>query len=91
MNEKANKLFEENQRLVTYVLMPIVEPWPTHVRSFHFEDMMQSARLGLWKACMRFDESKGYEFATFAVPVIRNEIYMYIRKNIKGVPNTYGR
>lgn len=88
MNKNANKLFEENQRLATYVLMRIIEKWPAHTRNFHYEDMMQTARLGLWKACMRFDESKGTEFATFAVPAIRNEIYMYMRKIIKKEPNT---
>ena len=88
MNDKANKLFLDNQALVTYVLTNIVKNWPSHTRQFHYEDMSQSGLIGLWKACMKFDESKGYEFATFAVPAIRNEIYMYVRKNIQKAPDT---
>lgn len=36
--------------------------------------------MGLIKAVRAFDESKGFAFSTLAVPTIRNEILMYLRR-----------
>lgn len=44
------------------------------------EELRGLALLGLVKAASSFDESKGFKFATFAAPVIRNEILTEIRK-----------
>lgn len=44
------------------------------------EEVQGFALLGLVKAATTFDESKGYKFSTYAVPVIRNEILMELRK-----------
>lgn len=43
------------------------------------DDIIQSGYEGLWKACLRFDESKGYEFSTFAVPYIKGTIMRMLR------------
>ncbi len=44
------------------------------------EEVKGFALLGLVKAATTFDESKGYKFSTYAVPVTRNEILMELRK-----------
>lgn len=44
------------------------------------EDLIQEGLMGLWKACRTFDASLGFEFSTYAVKVIRNEMGMFIRK-----------
>jgi RNA polymerase sporulation-specific sigma factor len=45
-----------------------------------YEDIKQIALLGLWKAVLNFDKSRGFAFSTFAYRVIYNEINMYLRK-----------
>lgn len=47
------------------------------------EDYMQVAKLGLWKACLSFDESKGYTFSTYAYTIIRNELFIQRHKILK--------
>lgn len=44
------------------------------------EELFGVAQLGLVKATRKFRPEYGYEFATFATPVIRNEILMRLRK-----------
>lgn len=67
------ELYFKNEPLVYYVLN----------KKFHMnrldDDFQQIARLGLWKACLRYDENKG-KFSTYAVPAIENEIKMELRK-----------
>lgn len=67
------ELYFENEGLVYHVLH----------RKFHMsrldDDFQQIARLGLWKACLSYDETKG-KFSTYAVPCIANQIKMELRK-----------
>lgn len=57
-----------------------------HVLSKHYkfkmfdEDYQQIARIGLWKACLKYEPTKG-AFATFAVPCILNSIRMEMRNS----------
>ena len=67
------ELYFENEALVYHVLH---KKFPM---SRFDEDFQQIARLGLWKACLRYDETKG-KFSTYAVPAIENEIKMELRK-----------
>ena len=67
------ELYFENEALVYHVLH---KKFPM---SRFDDDFQQIARLGLWKACLRYDENKG-KFSTYAVPAIENEIKMELRK-----------
>lgn len=64
----------ENMRLAYKIA------WDFHGCGIEQEELEGLASLGLVKAASAFDKSKGFTFATFAVPVIRNEILMEIRK-----------
>lgn len=64
----------ENMRLAYKIA------WDFHGCGIEQEELQGLALLGLVKAASAFDKSKGFKFATFAVPVIRNEILMEIRK-----------
>lgn len=68
-----DELYFENEALVYHVLN---KKFPM---SRFDDDFQQIARLGLWKACLRYDETKG-KFSTYAVPAIENEIKMELRK-----------
>ena len=70
------ELYFKNEALVYHVLH---KKFPM---SRFDDDFQQIARLGLWKACLRYDETKG-KFSTYAVPAIENEIKMELRKMSK--------
>ena len=70
------ELYFKNESLVYYVLN---KKFPMNRLD---DDFQQIARIGLWKACLRYDETKG-KFSTYAVPAIENEIKMELRKMSK--------
>ena len=48
-------------------------------RGVEYDDLFQAGCLGLVKASKNFDESKGFAFSTYAVPVILGEIKRLFR------------
>lgn len=50
---------------------------------YEFEDLLQVAYIGLLKAKNNFDESKGFKFATYAVPTIRGEVSRFLTDDKK--------
>lgn len=48
-------------------------------RGAEYEDLVQIGSVGLVKAARNFDESTGYKFSTYAVPMIMGEIKRYLR------------
>lgn len=67
--------FDENVRLVYYVFNKFYQKY----RNIE-DDLIQEGLIGLWKACQTFDSSRGTEFSTYAVVVIKNAMGMYVRK-----------
>lgn len=67
------ELYFKNEKLVYHVLH---KKFPM---SRYDDDFQQIGRLGLWKACLSYDETKG-KFSTYAVPCIENQIKMELRK-----------
>lgn len=70
----ANELFEKHQPLVgwcyrTYIDRAFFHGWK--------EDILQEGRLALWQACNKFDESKGCQFTTYAIPFISGKMRQY--------------
>ena len=76
----SEKLITENMRLVPYVLKRIgmIQSDPD------FEDLMQTGYIGLIKAARTFNKDKS-KFATYALTCIRNEIFMFFRKENKNI------
>jgi len=75
--EEAEKLFLDNMNLVRYV---------TNLMAINVtEDTIQDGYMGLWKAALSFDDTRGAVFATFAVPVIRNAIRSAHRRRNRSV------
>lgn len=76
MTEKEKRLIEDNMKLVYFI---INKYYPAFI---HDEDLKQIGMLGLCKAAMTFDETKGL-FSTYSFKVIKNEIGMEFRRRRK--------
>lgn len=72
-----NELFEKNRNLVYHCFHRYVHCPPEMA-----EDVIQEGMLGLWKVCLRFDESQGTAFSTFAVPNITGYMKQYVRNHL---------
>lgn len=82
MTESQEELFNKNTRLVHYIVKKVfgfVNSDP------NYDDYAQEGFIGLMKACETFDESKGYQFATYASVCIRNAIAMHLRETSRGI------
>ena len=73
VTEKRDKMIEDNMGLVHSVAKRFKG------RGADYEDLFQSGCIGLIKAVDNFDESLGYQFSTYAVPVIMGEIKRVFR------------
>lgn len=73
------ELFNENQSLVYYCMKRIQVP------SMYYEDCIQEGLLELYRVCQTFNVSKGYKFATYAVPCIRGAIQKFCRGSVSTI------
>lgn len=86
MTEVQEQLFNKNTKLVHYL---IKKRFGLICSDPNYDDCAQEGFIGLMKACETFDESKGYQFATYASTCISNEIGMYLRKSSHGASYGY--
>lgn len=68
-------LVKENLRLVHACCHKMSD------KGIEYDDLYSAGCIGLVKAAKRFDESKGFKFSTYAVPVILGEIKQLFREN----------
>lgn len=74
--EERNEKILVNAPLVTSVVKKIYcSPYAYYDK----EDMYQVGMIGLMKAVEKFDPEKGFQFSTYAVPMIWGEIRRFIR------------
>ena len=62
------ELYLQNEDLVYWALHKY---YPDFVYN---EDLVQEGRIGLWRACLAYNEEKEVVFSTLAVPYIRNAL-----------------
>ena len=74
MEYNLEKMVAQHTGLVKSVAMRL-----SFVYGEEVEDLMQIGYVGLIKAIRGFDESKGYKFSTYAVPMITGEIKSQLR------------
>ncbi len=72
--DNTNELVEKHGGLVKSVALRL-----SHIYGEEIEDLIQIGYIGLIKAAERFDESKGFAFSTYAVPMITGEIRSQLR------------
>lgn len=70
--EEAQKIAEQNLGLVRKV----AHKFQCHNETI--DDLINVGVIGLMRAARRFDESRGYRFSTYAVPMIKGEIQHYL-------------
>ncbi|MCD7841365.1 MAG: sigma-70 family RNA polymerase sigma factor [Lachnospiraceae bacterium] len=75
MRKNEENLVEENLGLVRFVCRRFQN------RGLDMEDVFQAGCLGLCKAAEGFKEELGFQFSTYAVPLILGEIQHFIRSN----------
>ena len=80
MNKRLNskqqeELVKNNLKLVYYLANKFQTPLDDN-----YEDLISIGTIGLIKASQTFDESKEIKFVTYAACCIKNEFYMYYRK-----------
>lgn len=68
-----NKLYEENEKLVYFVVNKYFK------KHIYDEDFIQVCKIGLWKACVLYDPTRGTKISTFAVKIIYTEALKYLR------------
>lgn len=73
VTEKREKMISDNVGLVHSIAHRFTG------RGVEYDDLFQSGCVGLIKAVDRFDETKGFAFSTYAVPVIMGEIKRIFR------------
>ena len=71
--ERREEFIVNNLRLVNHLCKRFIG------RGVEYDDLYQAGCVGLVKAADSFDESLGYQFSTYAVPVILGEIKRLFR------------
>lgn len=77
MTHEMEVMFEENKNLI-YMTINAYIKCPGQYGLNDYEDLVQIGSMGLCKAIESYDFSKG-KFSTYAVPVIRNHLYLALR------------
>ena len=72
-SDKNSRLVTENINLIYLVMKRFRN------RVIEQDDLFQIGAVGLIKAAQRFDESRGFAFSTYAVPLIIGEIQRFLR------------
>ena len=74
MTKEQEKLFESNKAIIYLVMQKYYSGVYNQPHSEDFQDLEQCGFIGLWKACIYYDKSKGFKFSTLAVKMIYNEM-----------------
>ena len=77
-NEQTERLVHDNMGLVVSLTKSLRPPNQTE-----FDEYIQLGRIGLWKAIVKYDPSRGTKLSTIAWDHIRWEIIRYITKRKK--------
>ncbi len=71
--ESLNALMERHDGLVHAVVRQQV------LGDLPYADALQAGRIGLWRAIVRFDPSRGYAFSTYAWPSIVHHVWREVK------------
>jgi RNA polymerase sigma factor (sigma-70 family) len=75
--ESLNALMERHDGLVHAVVRRQV------LGELPYADALQAGRIGLWRAILRFDPSRGYAFSTYAWPSIVHQVWRAVKAHTR--------
>lgn len=75
--ESLNALMERHDGLVHAVVRRQV------LGELPYADALQAGRIGLWRACMRFDPHRGYAFSTYAWTSIVHHVWRAVKTHTR--------
>lgn len=85
LNMPKDEFIEQSLPLVHFVAKQFLKR--AHVLNVEYDDLFSIGCVGLMKAYNRFDPDKGFQFSTYAVPLIQGEILRYFRDdNLLKIP-----
>lgn len=76
MTEEQTQMVEENLPLVVHL---VGKYFPQGALGMDYDDLVQEGSIGLMRAVMTFDETKGFKFASYASRVILNTVVTHLR------------
>lgn len=82
------KLFQDNEPLIDFAMRPFLARFQRRRQdlcaSIGPDDLLQEARIALWQACHKYDDSRGAKFPTYAVNYIRWKLIRVVKKGLDG-------
>lgn len=84
-SDEARQLYNENKMLIHKTIhMKFNNPEFLELHGITKEELVQSGRIGLYKACQDYDESKGTKFSTHAINNIKWAISVETKRDSLG-------
>ena len=84
LSKKQQALFDSNLSWAVNIARNIARRMP---RAFDPEDLIQAARIGLWKAVRKFQEKRGIPFQGFAYCYVRGDYDACSSQELEGGDN----
>lgn len=81
VNREISKMVEDNIKLI---YKPVRNYWNANEmvrRKYEFDELLSVATIALNEAAKKFDRTKGFEFSTYAVPLIQYALIAHTRKD----------
>lgn len=75
MTPEQQALFDEHYTMVRSILMKNGGKWRAKLSGTEIEDLESAGLVGLWRAALKFDPSRGLSFKTLAYRTIMGDIY----------------
>ena len=73
--EDQDKLFNDHLHLVKFALKKIKGTYRAKLAGLEIDDLISVGMVGLWRASIHFDPSKGNKFSTPAFQAIKGQMY----------------
>lgn len=78
---RINKMVEDNIKLIYKPTIAYYNSNSMVKKNYELDELLSVSTLALHKAATKFDESKGYEFSTYAITLIKYALFEFTRKD----------
>lgn len=81
LGNKINKMVEDNIKLIYKPTANYYYSSQAVRKKYEFDELLSISTLALYKAAEKFDKSKGYEFSTYAITIIKYALLQFTTKD----------